>query len=301
MSAKSFGLTQAQVNGLTKYLDTRDPAAIADQAPLPAGLTAELIYETCDRLDGFPRHLGIHSGGMVIADRPLHEVVPIEWGRMEDRSVLQWDKDVCARSGSSNSTCSAWACSMLSIWPLTSSTETHGVPSDLATIPQEPVIYEMLTKADTVGVFQVESRAQMATLPRMKPKTFYDLAIEVALIRPGPIQGHSVHPFCSGRNGEAPITYPHPLPAHPGKDAGRARLPRAAHGAWPGCVPGSAGGQTDRLRMAMSSKRSVEAMAKLRDELYEGMAATGSREPPPRRSGRSCRGSPPSGSRKATR
>ena len=272
---KAFGLTQAQVNGLTKYLDTRDPKSIADHVELPAGFTAERIYDMCHRLDGFPRHLGIHSGGVVIADRPLHEVVPLEWGRMEDRSVLQWDKESCAAIGIVKF--DLLGLGMLNALHLTVDMieEAHGVEIDLATIAQEPVIYEMLTKADTVGVFQVESRAQMATLPRMKPKTFYDLAIEVALIRPGPIQGHSVHPFLQRRNGEAPVTYPHPL-AQPilektlGVPVFQEQLMELAR-----VCAGFSGGQTDRLRMAMSSKRSVEAMARLQDELFEGMAANG--------------------------
>ena len=153
--------------------------------------------------------------------------------------------------------------------------EVHGIDIDLATIPQEPVIYDMLTRADTVGVFQVESRAQMATLPRMKPKTFYDLAIEVALIRPGPIQGHSVHPFLRRRNGEEPITYPHPL-AEPilkktmGVPVFQEQLMELAR-----VCAGFTAGQSDRLRQAMTHKRSDEAMARLRDEVYTGMEGNG--------------------------
>ena len=132
-------------------------------------------------------------------------------GRMADRTVLQWDKDDCAAIGVVKF--DLLGLGMLNALHLTidSIAEVHGQSIDLATIPQERAVYEMMTKADTVGLFQIESRAQMATLPRMKPKTFYDLAVEVALIRPGPIQGASVHPYLRRRNGEEPIRYPHPL------------------------------------------------------------------------------------------
>jgi error-prone DNA polymerase len=272
---KAFGLTQAQVNGLTRFLDTRKTAEIGEHLELPAGLTTDLIVDACRRLDGFPRHLGIHSGGMVIADRPLAETVPLEWGRMEDRSVLQWDKDDCASMGIVKF--DLLGLGMLNALHLTVDAidEVHGVTLDLAALPQEPVVYEMLTRADTVGVFQVESRAQMATLPRMKPRTFYDLAIEVALIRPGPIQGHSVHPFLRRRNGEEPVTYPH-RSAEPilrrtlGVPVFQEQLMELAR-----ICAGYTPGQSDRLRQAMTHKRSDEEMAKLREETYAGMASRG--------------------------
>ncbi|HEX9978596.1 MAG TPA: error-prone DNA polymerase, partial [Acidimicrobiia bacterium] len=272
---KAFGLTQAQVNGLTKYLDTRDPRKIDQHLELPPGPTADFILDVCRRLDGFPRHLGIHSGGMVIADRPLWETVPLEWGRMEDRSVMQWDKDDCASMGIVKF--DLLALGMLNALHLAVDVieEVHGAAIDLARIPQEPVIYEMLTKADTVGMFQVESRAQMATLPRMKPKTFYDLAIEVALIRPGPIQGHSVHPYLRRRNGEEPIRYPHPalepiLAKTLGVPVFQEQLMEIAR-----VCAGFTPGQSDRLRQAMTHKRSDEEMEKLRDETVAGMATQG--------------------------
>ncbi len=272
---KVFGMTQGQVDGLSRYVDSRNPANLRLEAPLPDGVTAEFIYQICRRLDGFPRHLGIHSGGMVIADRPLYQVVPLEWGRMEGRSVLQWDKDDCAAIGIVKF--DLLGLGMLNALHLATDLieETHGLTIDLATIPQEPAIYRQLTAADTVGLFQVESRAQMATLPKMKPGTFYDLAVEVALIRPGPIQGQSVHPYLRRRNGEEAIRYPHPS-AEPvlqktlGVPIFQEQLMELAR-----VCAGFDGGQSDRLRAAMTHKRSAEAMEKLRVEVFAGMESKG--------------------------
>jgi error-prone DNA polymerase len=274
--AKTFGFTQAQVDGLSKYVDTRDPAQLRSMdTSLPAGMTAEMIYDICWRLDGYPRHLGIHSGGMVIADRPLWQVVPLEWGRMEGRTVIQWDKDDSAAVGIVKF--DLLGLGMLNALHLATDMieDTHGVEIDLARIPQEPAIYESITRADTVGVFQIESRAQMATLPKMKPKTFYDLAVEVALIRPGPIQGQSVHPYLRRRNGEEPIRYPHPstetiLKKTLGVPIFQEQLMELAR-----VCAGFDGSQADRLRQAMTHKRSEEAMGRLREEVYVGMAGKG--------------------------
>lgn len=274
--AKTFGFTQAQVDGLSKYVDTRDPAQLRDMdTPLPEGMTGEMIYDICWRLDGFPRHLGIHSGGMVIADRPLWQVVPLEWGRMEGRTVIQWDKDDSAAVGIVKF--DLLGLGMLNALHLATDMieDTHGVEIDLARIPQEPALYESITRADTVGLFQIESRAQMATLPKMKPKTFYDLAVEVALIRPGPIQGQSVHPYLRRRNGEEPVRYPHPstkviLEKTLGVPIFQEQLMELAR-----ICAGFNGSQADRLRQAMTHKRSDEAMGRLKDEVYLGMAANG--------------------------
>jgi error-prone DNA polymerase len=274
--AKTFGFTQAQVDGLSRFVDTRDPAQLrAMDAPLPEGMTAEMIYDICWRLDGYPRHLGIHSGGMVIADRPLWQVVPLEWGRMEGRTVLQWDKDDSAAVGIVKF--DLLGLGMLNALHLASDLieDTHGVDIDLATIPQEPALYQSMTRADTVGLFQIESRAQMATLPKMKPKTFYDLAVEVALIRPGPIQGQSVHPFLRRRNGEEPVRYPHPsteeiLKKTLGIPIFQEQLMELAR-----ICAGFNGSQADRLRQAMTHKRSEKAMGRLKDEVFSGMERQG--------------------------
>src|SRR5207244_7662527 len=167
-----------------------------DRTPPQRGI--ELAAE----LQNAPRHLGIHSGGMVMCDRPVIEVCPVEWGRMPGRTVLQWDKDDCAAVGLVKF--DLLGLGMLSAlhYCVDLVREHHGVDVDLATIPQEDAVYDQLCQGDSVGLFQVESRAQMATLPRLKPRVFYDLVVEVALIRPGPIQGGSVHPYIRRRNGQ---------------------------------------------------------------------------------------------------
>ncbi|MEQ1503041.1 MAG: PHP domain-containing protein, partial [Myxococcota bacterium] len=163
------------------------------------------------QLAGFPRHLSIHVGGFVIAAGSLGELVPIEPATMEGRTVLQWDKyDVEALE--------FVKVDVLALGMLTAIRKAfdllrdhHGLDLDLATVPAEdPAVYDMFCKADTVGVFQIESRAQMSMLPRLKPRCFYDLVVEVAIVRPGPIQGGMVHPYLRRRNGDEPITYAHP-------------------------------------------------------------------------------------------
>jgi error-prone DNA polymerase len=242
---------------------TRPPAI----PPLALVLASEVL--------DFPRHLGIHSGGMVIADRPLVEFCPVEWARMEGRSVLQWDKDDCAAAGLVKF--DLLGLGMLTMLHLAVDLirEHDGVEVDLATIPQEPEVYDLLCAADTVGVFQVESRAQMATLPRLRPRCFYDLVVEVALIRPGPIQGGSVHPYLRRRNGEEEITYLHPLtrPALE-KTLGVPLFQEQLMQLAVDCA-GFSAAEADQLRQAMGSKRSQARMARLRTRLMEGMAARG--------------------------
>jgi error-prone DNA polymerase len=222
---RALGYAPGQLDAWARQLDMWGPIGEAADHDVPPA-----VMELATQLQGFPRHLGIHSGGMVICDRPVLEVCPVEWATMKDRSVLQWDKDDCAAVG-------LVKFDLLGLGMLSALHDAvdlirahHGVEIDLAELPQEPAVYEMLQAADSIGVFQVESRAQMATLPRLRPRKFYDLVVEVALIRPGPIQGGSVHPYIRRRNGSEPITYLHPsLERSLAKTLGGAAVPGAAH------------------------------------------------------------------------
>ncbi|HUZ09333.1 MAG TPA: error-prone DNA polymerase [Acidimicrobiales bacterium] len=241
-----------------------------DAGGLPP-LVAELVVELLDR----PRHLGIHSAGMVICDRPVVEVCPVEWGRMPGRTVLQWDKDDCAASGLVKF--DLLGLGMLEALHRTVDLvhEHHGVSVNLASLPQEPEVYDLLCRADTVGVFQVESRAQMGTLPRVRPRCFYDLVVEVALIRPGPIQGQAVNPYIRRRRGLEPVTYLHPL-LEPilrrtlGVPLFQEQLMEMAV-----AIAGFSAAEADELRQAMAAKRSAQRMDRLRERLYAGMAGRG--------------------------
>ncbi|MFD2455024.1 error-prone DNA polymerase [Corynebacterium mendelii] len=227
------------------------------------------------QLVGQPRHLGIHSGGMVICDRPIADVVPVEWARKDKRTVMQWDKDDCAAVGLVKF--DLLGLGMLeALHHMIDLVDTHrGIRIDLADIdPDEPAVFDMLARADAVGVFQVESRAQMNTLPRLKPRNFFDLVVEVALIRPGPIQGGSVHPYIRRRNGLEEVTYDHPcLEKSLGKTLGiplfQEQLMQIAVDA-----AGFTGAQADALRRAMGAKRSVDKMQRLKQEFFAGCAAT---------------------------
>jgi error-prone DNA polymerase len=286
---KAFGFTPEQVDawasgidaghgrGLSSAHAVRDAVdsggagGAAGAAVGMPGLVAELAAEVLDR----PRHLGIHSAGMVLCDRPVVEVCPVEWGRMPGRSVLQWDKDDCAAIG-------LVKFDLLGLGMLEALhrmvdlvRDFHGVSVDLGQLPQESEVYDLLCRADTVGVFQVESRAQMGTLPRVRPRNFYDIAIEVALIRPGPIQGHAVNPYIRRRRGEEPVTYLHPL-LEPilertlGVPLFQEQLMEMAV-----AIAGFSAADADELRQAMAAKRSAARMERMRARLYDGMAARG--------------------------
>jgi error-prone DNA polymerase len=310
---KALGLSLDQVDTLAKSLDSYSAAHVAADlqvgssgaipmtahgeriplsaaeveaavAALPASLRVDLggdvarrLYELCRRIDGFPRHLSQHVGGMVITRSPLIEIAPLEPAAMPNRTILCWDKDDCAALGLIK--IDVLALGMLNAIELALAEieRSRGRTIDFADLRacNDARIYDMLCEADTVGLFQVESRAQMATLPRLRPRRFYDIVVQVAIIRPGPIQGDMVHPYIRRRRGQEPITYPHPklvpvlertLGVPLFQEQGM-RLAIEAAGFTPG--------QADELRRAMGHKRSREKMEKLHGRLLEGMARNG--------------------------
>jgi error-prone DNA polymerase len=265
--AKAFGFSPGQQDAWSKQIDRWGSAAVTETDDIPAP-----VVHYANLLQTFPRHLGIHSGGMVICDRPVIEVCPVEWARKEERTVLQWDKDDCADANLVKF--DLLGLGMLSA--LHYAFDMINSELDLSNMPlDDDEVYAMLRRADSVGVFQVESRAQMATLPRLKPKEFYDLVVEVALIRPGPIQGGSVHPYIRRKNGKEQPTVPHPLmePAlrkTMGVPLFQEQLMQLAID-----VAGFDANEADQLRRAMSAKRSMERMSQLKERLYQGMAERG--------------------------
>ena len=242
------------------------------------GELGALLMAVCRRIDGFPRHMGIHSGGMVITRSPLIEVAPVEWATMRDRTIVQWDKDDLSDLGLIK--IDLLGLGMLSLlrdaFSLYRRRYPERRPLSLNDIPADDrPTYEMLQRADSIGVFQVESRAQMSMLPRLRPACFYDIVMQVAIIRPGPIQGDMIHPFLRRRNGQEPVTYPHPklepilertLGVPLFQEQGMRMAMEAA---------GFSAGEADRLRRAMGHKRSRERMIELYPRLVDGMVHNG--------------------------
>jgi error-prone DNA polymerase len=280
-----LGLGEDAVDQLAKLISSvehrddlgEDLATTLRQAGVdPSAPRVAALLDLVRRVRGLPRHLGQHSGGVVIAAGRLDEVVPIEPARMAERRVVQWDKEDCADLG-------IIKIDLLGLGMLQAMEDTlelvrrhEGVDLDLAKLPpDDPGTYAMIQRADTVGVFQIESRAQMATLPRMKPERFYDLVVEVAIIRPGPITGQMVHPYLERRAGRQPVTYPHPslepiLKRTLGVPLFQEQLLRIAMTA-----AGFSGGEAEELRRAMGFKRSAEKMERLAGRLRRGMEARG--------------------------
>jgi error-prone DNA polymerase len=284
-AARVLGFSVQQADKLADEAD-RDGARETGEKLLEGGAAASdldpsdhrvrMLAEVVRGLHQLPRHRSIHVGGFVLTAEPLADVVPVEPAAMPERTVIQWDKDDLGPAR-------LIKIDLLGLGMLTMIQDAikllrtqRGVVLDLARLPMnDPAVYDMLCRADTIGVFQVESRAQMNTLPRLAPRTFYDLVVEVALIRPGPIQGEMVHPYLRRRAGLEPVTYPHlslepilertlgvPLFQEQGMQVAIA-------------VAGFTPSEADELRRAMGHKRSHERMAKICSRLVEGMARNG--------------------------
>jgi error-prone DNA polymerase len=278
---KALGLSLSQVDRLAKSLTWWDGRRVLKERLREVGFDADnpiiaCLVELVNTLVGFPRHLSQHVGGFVISQDLLSRLVPIENTAMPARTIIQWDKDDLDALG-------LLKIDMLALGMLTAIHRAfdfieryHGPQLSMATIPAEdPAVYAMIQRADTIGVFQIESRAQMSMLPRLKPQTFYDLVIEVAIVRPGPIQGNMVHPYLRRRQGLEPVSYP--------SDAVRAVLQRTLG------VPifqeqviklamvaaGFTAGEADQLRRAMAAWRRKGGLGPFEKRLIEGMRKRG--------------------------
>ena len=269
--ARALGYSAGQQDAFSRQVERSGALRDSTDHTIPPDVTDLAL-----RVLTLPKHLGIHSGGMVLTDRPVSEVVPIERARMANRTVVQWDKDDCEWMG-------LVKFDLLGLGILEAIRDTFdmvgehlGESWELATLPRdEQGVYDMLCLADSIGVFQVESRAQMALLPRLQPRRFYDLAIQIAMIRPGPIQGGAVHPFVRRKAGLEPVEYPHPaleecLSRTLGVPIFQEQLMQIAM-----TVGGCTGEDADLLRRAMGSKRGLERIESLRETLYRGMEASG--------------------------
>jgi error-prone DNA polymerase len=231
--------------------------------------------DLCLRMQDLPRHLGQHSGGMVICAGLLNRVVPIERASMPGRTVVQWDKEDCADLG-------LIKVDLLGLGMMAAIKESieliprhYGKQVDLAALPEDPLVYETLRKADTVGMFQVESRAQMASIPHNAPTRFYDLVVQVAIIRPGPIVGKMMHPYMRRRQGREEVTYPHPslepvLKRTLGVPLFQEQLLRMAM-----TVANFTGAEAEELRRAVGMRRSMQRMKDLEGRLRAGMTRNG--------------------------
>ncbi len=278
---KALGLSEDLVKALSGQVSAWDENGVeakhAQELNLNLGdRRLRLTLELARQLKGAPRHLSQHPGGFVLTHDRLDELVPIEPAAMKDRQVIEWDKDDIDALKFMKVDCLALG--MLSCMKrgLDLLKAHKGIDLDLATIPAEdPRTYAMIRKADTLGVFQIESRAQMAMLPRIKPRTFYDLVIEVAIVRPGPIQGDMVHPYLRRREGKEPVEYPKPeLEKVLGKTLGVPLFQEQAMRVAIECA-GFTATEADQLRRAMATFKFTGGVSHFRDKLVGGMVERG--------------------------
>jgi error-prone DNA polymerase len=279
--AKALGFSLDRVEAIAAVLDVGDgvaelPGRLAEAGLEPGDPACTRLVTLVGQLVGFPRHLGQHVGGMVMTQGDLRDLVPIQPATMDGRTIVQWDKDDLDELGILKVDCLALGMLTAIHRAFDLVAEAGGPKLTLATVPAEdPAVYEMISRADTVGVFQIESRAQMSMLPRLKPRCFYDLVIEVAIVRPGPIQGDMVHPYLRRRAGEEPVTYPNDairevLEKTLGVPLFQEQAMRLAVVA-AGFTPGEA----DQLRRAMGAWRRPGVIDEFHRKLVDGMLARG--------------------------
>jgi error-prone DNA polymerase len=282
-AGKALGFDEeqiARISGLVGHWEWRGKndtmASHFEQAGFDARHPRVSRYlELCQRMKDLPRHLGQHSGGMVVCAGMLNRIVPIERASMPGRTVIQWDKEDCAGLGLIK--VDLLGLGMMAV--LKDSIEMiprcYKKEIDLAALPEDPLVYETLRKADTVGMFQVESRAQMASIPHNAPTRFYDLVVQVAIIRPGPIVGKMMHPYMRRRQGKEEVTYPHPslepvLKRTLGVPLFQEQLLRMAM-----TVANFSGAEAEELRRAVGMRRSMQRMKNLEGRLRDGMTSNG--------------------------
>lgn len=278
---KALGLPEDMIKALSAGMWSWSAELVADRNLQELNLNPDdrrlaLTLKLAQQLMGAPRHLGQHPGGFVLTHDRLDDLVPIEPASMTDRQIIEWDKDDVEAL-------KFMKVDVLALGMLTCMSKTFaliadhkGEVIDLAGIKQEdPSTYAMIRKADTLGTFQIESRAQMAMLPRLKPRTFYDLVIQVAIVRPGPIQGDMVHPYLRRREGKEPVEYPTPeLEAVLGKTLGVPLFQESAMRVAMTCA-GFTGGEADQLRKSMATFKFTGGVSKFKDKLVTGMVKKG--------------------------
>jgi error-prone DNA polymerase len=264
-------------NPTTAFRETQAEAGIMERAGLDQNdKRVRVLPDIVEGLHQLPRHRSIHVGGFVLTREPLSTVVPIEPASMKDRTVIQWEKDDLDPVGLVKIDCLGLGMLTLIQKCITYVRQTRGITIDLAQLDMDDQnVYDDLCRADTIGVFQVESRAQMNTLPRLKPRCFYDLVVEVAIIRPGPIQGDMVHPYLRRRAGLEAVTYPHPaLEPILKRTMGVPLFQEQGMQVAVACA-GFTPGESDTLRKAMGHKRSRERMSAICQKLIDGMERNG--------------------------
>lgn len=280
---KALGLQETQLDYFIKNTNRRDKS-LGWQAQLtqlglqPDSLKGQQFIHLVNEIIGFPRHLSQHVGGFVISSGPLYELVPVENAAMHDRTIIQWDKDDLETLGLLK--VDVLALGMLSAirkcFDLIQSIHGRSLTiAEITRLKDDPQVYGMIQRADTVGIFQIESRAQMSMLPRLKPTTYYDLVIQIAIVRPGPIQGDMVHPFLKRRDGIEPISYPSKdvesvLSRTLGVPIFQEQVIKLAM-----VAAGFTGGEADQLRRAMAAWKKNGNVFKFKNKLIEGMQNRG--------------------------